>query len=225
MTRPGPARIVFDLDGTLVDSAPDIQHIANLLLAREGCAPLSAEETRSFIGHGAAVFIAQLCDARDLPKSRQPQLLTDFVVRYNTAHGRTTPYPGVRKAILRFHEAGHRLGICTNKPLGPARSLLRYLEFDRFFDAVVGGDSLAVRKPAPAPLNAAFNALGQGPMIYVGDSEVDAETAARAGVPFLLFTGGYRKGPVEAMPHHAAFDDFGDLPQLVAALLRGRAAS
>lgn len=222
MTHTGSARIVFDLDGTLVDSAPDIRHIANLLLEREGRAPLSAAETRRFIGHGAAIFIERLCAARDFAAAQQPRLLGDFVSLYDSAHQRSFPYPGVRQAILRFHSEGHRLGICTNKPLRPARSLLAHLDLERFFQAIVGGDSLSVRKPAPAPLNAVFNALGQGPAIYVGDSEVDAETADRAGVPFLLFTEGYRKGPVEAMPHHAAFDDFAELPDLVGALLRGR---
>jgi phosphoglycolate phosphatase len=86
------------------------------------------------------------------------------------------------------------------------------------FAAVVGGDSLPVKKPDPAPLLHALDLLGGGPVIFVGDSEVDAETAQAARVPFLLFTEGYRKTPVEALTHQAAFADFADLPGLVAGI-------
>ena len=83
---------------------------------------------------------------------------------------------------------------------------------------VVGGDSLAARKPDPAPLHAALAALAPGPAIFVGDSEIDAETAERAGVLFLLFTEGYRKAPVADLPHAARFSDFAELPALVRGL-------
>lgn len=215
------ARLVFDLDGTLIDSAPDIRATANLLLAREGRAELSLEDTRAFIGHGAPVFVARMREARDLPDSLQDRLLGDFVALYDKAVGLTQPYPGVEEALQRLSDAGHRLGICTNKPLGPARAVLAHLGLDRYFGAVVGGDSHPSRKPDPAPLRAAFEALGQGPMLYVGDSEVDAETSARARVPFLLFTEGYRKVPAEVLPHAALFSHYEQLQGLVGAALSG----
>ena len=90
---------------------------------------------------------------------------------------------------------------------------------DHYFDTMWGGDSLPVHKPDPAPLHAAFDVLGDGPQLYVGDSDVDAETGQRAGVPFLLFTEGYRKCAVEDLHHTVAFDDFADLPRLVQELL------
>lgn len=212
------ARIVFDLDGTLIDSAPDIRAVANDLLAEAGRAPVTLAETREFVGHGAAVFIARLRAARDLPDSAQAALLERFVARYDAAVDLTRPYPEVPGALAALRASGHRLGLCTNKPIRPCRAVLRHLELDGFFETVWGGDSLSVRKPDPAPLIAAFDALGAGPRIYVGDSEVDAETAARADVPFLLFTEGYRKAPVETLPHRAAFSDFAALPALVADL-------
>lgn len=213
------ARIVFDLDGTLIDSAPDIHALANRLLAAEQRAPVTLAETRSFIGNGAAVFIQRMRAARDLPEDAQDRLLDAFKQGYLTAFHHTTPYPGVIDALGRLRAQGHTLGICTNKPIAPTRAVLDHLELTRFFGAILGGDSLPVHKPDPAPLHATLADLPEGPQVYVGDSEVDAETAERAQVPFLLFTEGYRKAPVARIPHRASFSDFATLPALVADML------
>lgn len=213
------ARIVFDLDGTLIDSAPDIHGIANVLLAEEGLAPISLDQTRDFIGNGAGVFVQRMRAARDVPDSEQTRLLDSFVARYDTAVTLTRPYDGVVEALQTLRAAGHNLGICTNKPIRPCRAVLSHLDLDQYFETFWGGDSLPVHKPDPAPLDAAFAALPPGPELYVGDSDVDAQTALNAAVPFLLYTEGYRKHPVEEMPHSAAFSHFGDLPGLVARLL------
>lgn len=210
------ARIVFDLDGTLIDSAPDIRGVGNALLAQEGLEPLTLAETRDFIGNGAAVFVARMRAARGIDEGEQARLHAAFVERYDAAVELTVLYPGVREALEALRAAGHRLGVCTNKPIRPTRAVLAHFGLDGFFETVWGGDSLSVHKPDPAPLHAAFDALGEGPMLYVGDSGVDAETAERAEVPFLLFTEGYRKLPVEEMPHHVAFSDFSALPDIVA---------
>lgn len=209
------ARVVFDLDGTLIDSAPDIHAGANGLLADEGHAPLSIDQVRSFIGNGAAVFVQRMRNARGIPDSEQDRLYAEFTARYETFVGLTIPYPGVIKALDTLASRGHKLGICTNKPMRPCRAVLRELEIERFFETVWGGDSLPVHKPDPAPLRAAFEALGDGPSLFVGDSEVDAETARNAGVPFLLFTEGYRKTPIEEIPYSGRFDDFNELADLV----------
>jgi phosphoglycolate phosphatase len=215
------ARIVFDLDGTLIDSAPDIHAIANEVLALEGCAPITLDQTRRFVGNGAAVFVARMRGARGLADAAQERMQAAFLDRYDRAVGRTHPYPGVLQALQGLRATGHRLGICTNKPILPARAVLAHLDMDGFFETVIGGDSLSVKKPDPAPLEAAFEALGAGPMIYVGDSEVDAETAQRLGVPFLLFTEGYRKTAVDKLPHHAAFSDFTRLSGVLDGLWTG----
>lgn len=212
------ARIVFDLDGTLIDSAPDIREIANSLLRERGLADITLDETRSFIGHGAPVFVEKMRHARDIDDSAQAPLLDAFVARYDAAVALTSPYPGVVNALEQLIPV-HRLGICTNKPYRPCVAVLDHLGLNRFFRTVWGGDSLDRRKPDPAPLHAAFDALGYGKRLYVGDSEVDAETAERAGVPFFLFSGGYRKRPVDQIPHHTVFDQFSELPALVDRLL------
>lgn len=211
--------IVFDLDGTLIDSAPDIQGIANHLLSREGADPITLAQTRDFIGNGASTFVARMRAARDLPEDQHDRLLADFVASYDTAVTRTVLYPGVAEALAVLQAAGHGLGICTNKPLRATRAVLAHFALEPFFGTVLGGDSLPSHKPDPAPLLAAFEALGPGPRVYVGDSEVDAETARRAGIPFLLFTEGYRKSPVADLPHEAAFSTFDRLVPLIHTVL------
>ena len=212
------ANIVFDLDGTLIDSAPDIQGLANKLLAARSFAPIDIDTTRGFIGRGAPVFIEQLCEARGIPASERSQMLKEFVDHYDAAVDLTHPYPGVEAALSQL-AATNRLGICTNKPHRPCLAILKSLRLDEFFTAIVGGDSLPVRKPDPAPLLATFERMGSGPRIFVGDSEIDAETASRAGIPFLLFGRGYRKSAKEALTHVAVFEDFNTLPAVVDGLL------
>jgi len=127
------ARIVFDLDGTLIDSAPDIHGIANAILAQEDRASVSLSQVRGFIGNGAGVFVRKLCQARSLPDEEHSRLLADFVGRYEDAVSLTKPYPGVASALESLRTAGHRLGICTNKPVKPTHAVLKYLELNGFF--------------------------------------------------------------------------------------------
>jgi len=110
------------------------------------------------------------------------------------------------------------MALCTNKPAAAASSLMRAFDLAQYCPVVVGGDILAATKPHPAPLLEAIRLLGGGSAIFVGDSEVDAETAQAAGVPFVLFTQGYRKTAVTALPHHTAFCAYAALPALVATL-------
>lgn len=218
-TRPAmrPA-VIFDLDGTLIDSVPDIHASANRVFATLGHS-FTRAEVLGFVGRGAPNLVARLCEARGLPGAGPEfaALLARFLQVYEGAQDLTVLYPGVRAALAVLAGQGARLGLCTNKPLAPTRAVLRHFGLE-IFGAVVGGDSLAVKKPDPAPLRLAVQELGGGPAIFVGDSEVDAETAQAAGVPFLLYTEGYRKSPVAALPHQAAFSDFADLPGLVADL-------
>lgn len=208
------ARIVFDLDGTLIDSAPDIQGVANALLKIEGADPINLAETNNLVGNGVSVFVQKMCKLRGLPEDAHSRLVASFEDRYHSAVTLTELYPGVRDALDRLHR-DHALGICTNKPIGPCHAVLRHLDIAKYFDTVFGGDSLPTRKPDPAPLIAAFDALGTGPCFFVGDSEVDAETGIRAKQPFLLFTEGYRKTGIEDIPHDVAFDDFTKLADLI----------
>ncbi len=213
------ARIAFDLDGTVLDSAPDICLAGNRALEGTGAQPMETVEARGYVGSGAAVFVERMMAARGLSPEMHAELLARFIDAYEGAVHQTVPYPGALAALDALRASGHRLAICTNKPIRPTNAVLRHLELERFFDAVYGGDSLPVRKPDPAPLHAALADLGEGPALFVGDSEVDAETGDRAGVSTLIFTPGYRKAPLEMLPHAGAFDHWDDLPDLVEAVL------
>ena len=205
---------IFDLDGTLVDSAPDIHAAANIVLADQGLAPLTLDEARRFIGAGAPVFVERMAAAR-LPApdpDRTAAMLGHFLELYEGAVGLTRLYPGARETLERLDAEGWRLGLCTNKPEGPTRAVLAHFGLERFFPAVVGGDTFPVRKPDPAPLRHVVAALGATAPVYVGDSETDAATALAAGIPFALYTEGYRHTPVADLPHAFAFADWSRLP-------------
>ncbi|RCW88820.1 phosphoglycolate phosphatase [Paracoccus lutimaris] len=214
-----PCPVVFDLDGTLIDSAPDIHACVNTVLRLQGVRPLTLDQVRGFVGGGVDLLWRRVIGATDLPIEAHRDLVASFMTRYHDATALTRLYPNVTEALGVLADRGHPLGICTNKPLGPTRAVLDHFGIAQLFGTVIGGDSLPQKKPDPAPLRAAFAALGSAPDapqgIFVGDSEFDAETARNAGVPMLLFLRGYRKTAVEDLPHRAAFDDFAQLPALV----------
>lgn len=216
-------KIIFDLDGTLIDSAPDINAAGNAVLAAEGLPGVTLAQTRSFIGNGAGVYVQRLeeavTDAHD--PARIARMRQRFAAEYETAHALTHIYPGVEAALADLQNDGWRFGLCTNKPIAPTKTVLAHFGWSTLFDHVIGGDSLPVHKPDPAPLNAVIDAMGGGPVLYVGDSEVDAGTAQAAGVPFALFTLGYRKTPVADVPHDRAFDDWAQFAGLAREMMGG----
>ncbi len=209
--------IVFDLDGTLIHSAPDIRAAANAAMAAEGAEELDLATTISFIGNGVPKFAERAVRLRGLgdgAQARVTQAMLDFFDQHPARY--SVLYDGLADLLPALVANGHRLGICTNKPEAPARAILEIVGIAEHFDVVFGGDSLPVKKPDPTPLHATFEALGDGARLYVGDSEVDAETAARAGVPFALYTEGYRKVPVEDLTHEFRFSDFAELGNFIA---------
>ncbi len=215
--------IIFDLDGTLIDSAPDIHAAVNRVMSDIRAPLFEFPQIKSFIGNGVPVLIQRVMAARDLDSADQTALISSFLDYYEAdATTLTRPYPKAIETLQWLQAQGHRLGICTNKPEGPTRSILAEFALSDLFETVIGGDTLAQKKPDPAPLVRAMAELGDGPAIFVGDSEVDAETAKRAGVPFALFTEGYRKSSLQDMPHGASFSDFSKLPEALSALMPAR---
>ena len=216
--RDAPLRaVIFDLDGTLIDSAPDIHAAGNAVLKDEGLAPVTLDQARGFIGAGAQIYIARLITAQagPLPDAARADLtarmLANLLHRYETAFSLTRLYPGVAETLAALRDMGLTLGLCTNKPEAPTRAVLRHFGMQDLFATIIGGDTLPVRKPDPAPLHRAMADLGVTTCLYVGDSEVDAQTAVAAGQNFALFTVGYRKTPVADLPHALAFSDYADL--------------
>lgn len=208
--------IVFDLDGTLIDSAPEIQAATNKMLVDAGAEPLSLATVTSFVGNGLAHLVSLAMQERGLNMAHHAEFTRATLAHYDAAgSANTVLYPTVIETLERLQGEGAAMGICTNKPESAARLALEELGLAKFFPVVLGGDSLAVKKPDPEPLHAVFAALNAKTGLYVGDSEVDAATAQAAGVPFALFTEGYRKSAVEELPHDHAFSDFEALPEIV----------
>lgn len=214
-----PCPIVFDLDGTLIDSAPDIHACVNEVLGRHGTRLLTLDQVRSFIGGGVDVLWQKIIAAQELQDDRKPDYIAAFMTCYQDATQLTRLFPNVVQVLETLADRGHPLGICTNKPLAVTQAILAHFGVAQLFGCVIGGDSVPERKPHPAPLRAALQGLGadstQPKAIYVGDSEFDAACAAAVPVPFLVYTRGYRQTPVDELPHLAAFDDFAALPGLV----------
>lgn len=210
---PLPTAAIFDLDGTLVDSAPDLHAAMNMVLRERGVAPLDLPTLRSFIGNGVPTLVRRSFVARGLPcdGAEHAAAVETFHAHYDAdPASRTTVYPGVRALLDRLAGAGVPMGVCTNKYEGGTRLVLEATGLAPYFAATVGGDTLPVLKPDPAPLRLCAERLGFGlaDILYVGDSEVDAATAQAAGATFALFTGGYRKTPAEEIPATFRFDGF-----------------
>ena len=213
--------VVFDLDGTLVDSAPDLCAAANATLADEGLGALDLATVKGFIGDGIDALVAR-CFAQ---ASTKPPDLAAASARFRghygrQGHRRTRVFPGAKGALETLKAAGLRLAICTNKDEAFAIEILEATGLSAGLDAVVGGDTAGYRKPDPAPLLACAHRCGAGPAetIYIGDSEIDAETAAAAGIDFILYEEGYRRDQGRPMARRAAFSAFPDLPRLIATL-------
>jgi phosphoglycolate phosphatase len=216
--------LVFDLDGTLIDSAPDIHAAALDVLAAEGLPPLDFATVKSFIGRGVPDLIGRMLAHLGQPDpAREARMVAAFMDGYEGAVGRTTLYPGVMPALAALAGQGVAMGLCTNKPQAATLPVIAHFGLAPFIAAVAGGDTLPVKKPDPAPLHHVLAALGRPRALFVGDSEVDAETAARAGVPFLLHTRGYRRAPAEALDPAARFDHWDAFPALVARLTEAAA--
>ena len=213
-----PALVVFDLDGTLIDSAPDMHRAVNLMLADMGCPPLSLPEIRTMVGDGASALIARALAARQCVTADPTKALEQFLEHYEESPTAFTPtFPGVPETLERLQAIGLTLAICTNKPTRLTHMILERLGINRFFVRVIAGDTLPFRKPDPRALIEVLNVFGTPPAaaIMVGDSEVDAATAHAAKVPFVLMTYGYHRGPIDGISSIATLDHFAELATLL----------
>ncbi len=207
-------KVIFDLDGTLVDSAPSLCFAGNKVLAKLDRSPVTVDEYKNFIGKGIAKQVEQLLIfTGGIPDGDLGPFLKLFRVFYDSDPLiATTVYPGVLVALKELKDMGFRLSLCTQKAEIPAKKVLDGLKLKKFFDGLAFGDSLDVLKPNPKMVEFSVRELGPGPSIYVGDSEIDSETASNAGIPFFLFSKGYRKTPVNDMNYEVSFENYMDLP-------------
>lgn len=227
---PGDATIVFDLDGTIVDTAPDLIGTLNHVLTGAGCRPLPPATARPLIAYGARRMIEHGLRAagRDPGPSELDDLLELFLSHYSERIADASrPFPGVVAALERIAGAGAKLGVCTNKLEGLSRKLLRALDLERYFGAVVGRDTLAVCKPHPGHLTGTVERLGGRAerTVMVGDSAVDIETARAAGAPVVAVSFGYTSAPIASFSPDRIIDHFDELEASLCALLGGQARS
>lgn len=217
--------LVFDLDGTLIDSAPDIAAAANALLGELGKAPLELAAIKRMIGDGAPVLLERALAAAGIQEAAAG-FMPRFKILYEAASTeRTVLYPKVREILEGFRRADRRLALCTNKPEAATRLVLRHFGLEALFSAIIGGDTLKERKPAKEPLLAAIREAGGGDdlgrAVMVGDSYTDLATAKAAGVDAVIIPSGY--GRVADAQSQGAFHEvarFADLPPLLEKLDR-----
>lgn len=184
--------VLVDLDGTLVDTAPDIVIAVNGMLHALGAAPLSPSTITGFIGNGVPTLVRRVLAARG--RAVSDQALTLFARHYDAINGRfSRVYPGVHAGLVALRAAGYRLGCVTNKPQAAAETLLASTGLAPLFEIVVGGGATPHLKPHPAPLLHACRQLGTDPAlaVLVGDSHVDVAAARAAGMPVCIVDYGY----------------------------------
>lgn len=214
--------LILDLDGTMLDTAPDLLGALNIVLAEEGLRPVDRSAVRYNFGHGARALIVEgfRRSGHELAVDRLEALTARFLVLYAARLAdETAPFPGLIAALDRLAARGVRLAVCTNKREALARPLLGALGLSERFVAVVGGDTLPVRKPHPDHILGTIEAAGgdRDGSIMVGDSDADVIAAKAAGIPVVGVTFGYTPEPIETLNPDAIIDHFDDLD---AALVR-----
>jgi phosphoglycolate phosphatase len=213
------AAVIFDLDGTLADTATDIARSLNAVLMSEHRRSIDLEAVRLMIGRGPTVLIERalrhLGDPSDGATARR--LSAAFVDHYATAgHPRTTLFPGMRDCLQELSNAGIGIGVCSNKPQGSCESLLSDLGIDGLVSAVQGSSPDVPAKPDPTSLYRVLRTLGANPArsLYVGDSDTDVMTARAARMPVILVGWGYSDTPVTELGADAVIDTVDDLPKI-----------
>ena len=223
------ATVIFDLDGTMVDTAPDLIAATNHVLGLSGLAPVEARILQPIISIGAQRMIqAAMTERGRAPDAETLSLMMrQFIAFYSdniAVHSRI--FPGLVEAVSALRQDGVRLGVCTNKREALTLKLLAALGLDQHFDAIAGADTFPVRKPDAGHLLGTIAMAGGDPMraVMIGDSSVDAGAARNAGVPFVAVSFGYGESPVESLRPDAVIHALADLLPTLRALFGARSA-
>jgi len=220
MTAP---TIVFDLDGTLIDTAPDLVDTLNVVFAREGWPPVPYETARNTIGGGARMMIARGIAAEGIAvaPAKLEQLFADFIAHY-TEHlaDRSRPFPGLTDALDVLASGGCRFAVCTNKLERLSVLLLKQLKLADRFAAICGQDTFGIQKPNPEVLRRTVTAAGGSlpHAIMIGDSVTDIRTARAAGIPVIAVDFGYSERPVYELGPDRIISHFAQLRSAIAAI-------
>lgn len=217
--------LVFDLDGTLVDTAPDLCNALNHVLDRIGRPTMPLSTMRNLVGHGARTMINDALEQSGThPTGAEMAKHVDTFLAYYTDHiaDESRPFPGVIEALKRFQDQGVKLGVCTNKREALSIQLLEALDLTGFFPVILGADSVPANKPDPGHLLATIDALGGNPTscTFVGDSPTDVATAKAANVPIVAVRFGYTKLKPEELGADHLIDHYDELDSAVLKVLR-----
>ncbi|CCG42375.1 phosphoglycolate phosphatase [Magnetospirillum molischianum] len=219
LTPSSPRAVLFDLDGTLIDSLPDLVAAVNRMLAEWDRPALSAEAVKALVGGGAAILVERAFMTTGGPVTVEVgELLRRFMADYEPRSAESTrPWPAVIETLTRLKEAGLLLAVCTNKPSGATAVVLSKLGLAPFFDVVVGADDTPVLKPDPTHIHVILDRLGvtAAQAVMVGDSFNDIAAARAAGVPTVAVSFGYAHGPVAELGADRIIDDYRELPSVL----------
>lgn len=215
--------VVFDLDGTLIDSEPDLRAALNRTLVAYGRQPVERPAVIMMIGDGVPKLVERGFDATGGPPGGGLEAAIEKFLQFyeGNAAELSELFPGAAQTLELLRDSGLKLGICTNKPERPTREILAAFTIADHFDAVVGGDTLpGIRKPDGRHLAAVLQELGvvRERALMVGDNHNDAGTAAALGMPFIAVSFGYARGPVSELDAHRVIDHFDDLLAALEAL-------
>ena len=210
--------LIFDLDGTLVDTAPDLLAATNAVLRSEGRRLVDPATLRHMVGFGARALIEQAMAATGAPveQSRLPVLVDIFLTHYR-AHiaDESVAFPGVVETLQELKDDGQRLGVLTNKPQAMADLLLQALRLKRFFPVIYGAGRMNYVKPDARIFHDVVRELGGETGVMIGDSITDVATARAAKAPVILVSYGYTPEPAHSLGGDAVTDDFAQIPDLV----------
>ena len=219
--------IVFDLDGTLIDTAPDLVRAANHCLAQRGLPAVSPHIIKSYVGYGARRTLEAALMANDVELT-DPEIdhLLDIYLDFyaNNIAVESRPFPHVLEQIEALRSAGTLIAICTNKREDMSLRLIRALDLDHHFAAIAGRDTFAVHKPDPRHLTSTIEKAGGdvNRAIMIGDTNTDIKTARAANIPVIGVTFGYSPDPITDFSPDAAIDDYANLRDVIASLLSNK---
>ena len=207
----------FDLDGTLLDTSGDLAAAVNYAIATDDRPPFPVEAIHPFVGKGAKVMLQRALDASggydEAMLARMLPILLDYYEQNLAIH--SLPYPGLTAAMDALQAAGVKLAICTNKAERFTIPLLHQIGLSDRFASIVGGDTVGIAKPDPAPIHAMVERAGGGRAIFLGDTINDIAGARNAGIPSIAVSFGFLDGPVEALEADAVIHHYDDLMPLL----------
>ncbi len=219
--------VVFDLDGTLIDSIPDVVAAMNQLLVEEGRRPISLDEGKSMVGEGPGPMIRDAVALTGVPVEavRIPAMVERYIAFYRaTPADHTIVYPGVRNVLEQLADDGIVMGVCTNKPHEMSNLVLEALGMGHFFRTVIGGDALPIRKPDAGHVLAVLDGMNvsASAAAFVGDSPTDMKAARNAGLPSVAVSYGYSIVGPGNLDADILISEFAELPDALAQLANGR---